>query len=79
MAVAEAGEDVVFALAQGDFVDVLADLTARLDSGRVYDRDLPTLAATVKALARREKTAPAPVVTSCRASRARHTAAILSP
>ncbi len=44
-----------------EFVDVLADLTRRVDSGRVYDRDLPTLVtavnATVEALARREKTA----------------------
>jgi hypothetical protein len=44
-----------------EFVDILADLTRRLDSGRVYDRDLPTLVtavnATVEALARREKTA----------------------
>lgn len=44
-----------------DFVDVLHDLTNRLDSGRVYDRDLPTLVtavrATVEALTRREKTA----------------------
>jgi len=44
-----------------EFVDVLVDLTRRLDSGRVYDRDLPTLTAAVRdlveALARREKTA----------------------
>ena len=44
-----------------DFVDVLEDLTARVDSGRVYDRDIPTLVAavrvTVEALARREKAA----------------------
>ena len=44
-----------------EFVDVLADLIRRVDSGRVYDRDLPTLVtavnATVEALARREKTA----------------------
>lgn len=44
-----------------DFVDVLADLTARLDSGRVYDRDLPALTAAVKAtteaLNQREKAA----------------------
>lgn len=43
-----------------EFVDVLADLTRRVDSGRVYDRDLPTLTATVRdlveAIARREKT-----------------------
>lgn len=26
-----------------DFVEVLADLTARVDSGRVYDRDIPAL------------------------------------
>lgn len=47
-----------------EFVDVLADLTRRVDSGRVYDRDLPTLTATVRdlveALARREKTAHRP-------------------
>lgn len=42
-----------------DFVDVLTDLTRRLDSGRVYDRDIPTLVAAVRAaveaLSRREK------------------------
>ena len=47
-----------------DFVDVLADLTRRVDSGRVYDRDLPTLVtavnATVDALTRREKTTGRP-------------------
>lgn len=47
-----------------DFVDVLTDLTRRLDSGRVYDRDLPTLVtavnATVDALTRREKTTGRP-------------------
>lgn len=41
-----------------DFVDVLADLTQRLDSGRVYDRDLailtPAVTELVAALARRE-------------------------
>lgn len=44
-----------------EFVDVLADLTARLDAGRVYDRDIPTLVAavraTIEALSRREKAA----------------------
>ncbi len=47
-----------------DFVDVLTDLTRRLDNGRVYDRDLPTLTAAVRdlveALARREKTTHRP-------------------
>jgi hypothetical protein len=46
------------------FVDVLTDLTRRLDTGRVYDRDIPTLVtavnATVEALARREKAAHRP-------------------
>lgn len=44
-----------------EFVDDLEDLTARVDSGRVYDRDIPTLVAavraTVEALSRREKAA----------------------
>lgn len=44
-----------------EFVDVLEDLTARVDSGRVYDRDIPTLVvavrATIEALSRREKAA----------------------
>lgn len=48
-----------------EFVNVLADLTRRVDSGRVYDRDLPTLTATVRdlveALARREKAAHRPL------------------
>lgn len=43
-----------------DFAEILQDLTRRVDSGRVYDRDLPALAAalqaTVEALARRDKT-----------------------
>ncbi len=47
-----------------EFVDVLADLTRRVDSGRVYDRDLPTLTTTVRdlveALSRREKAAHRP-------------------
>lgn len=51
-----------------EVVDVLADLTARVDSGRVYDRDLPTLVTAVRglvdALNRRNKDQhPAPVVT----------------
>ena len=33
-----------------DFVDVLADLAERLDSGRVYDRDLPILVPAVTAV-----------------------------
>lgn len=48
-----------------DFVDILEDLTRRVDSGRVYDRDIPTLVAavtaTVEALTRREKTAHRPL------------------
>lgn len=48
-----------------DFVDVLTDLTRRVDSGRVYDRDIPTLVAavraTIDALARREKAAHRPL------------------
>jgi hypothetical protein len=48
-----------------DFVDILTDLTARVDSGRVYDRDIPTLVAavrsTVEALSRREKTTGRPL------------------
>jgi len=42
-----------------DVIDILEDLTRRVDSGRVYDRDIPTLVAavraTVEALSRREK------------------------
>lgn len=48
-----------------EFVDVLTDLTRRLDAGRIYDRDLPTLTtalrAAVEALARREKAASRPL------------------
>lgn len=48
-----------------DFVDVLQDLTRRLDTNRVYDRDIPALAAavraTVEALARREKATHRPL------------------
>ncbi|MFV0462666.1 MAG: hypothetical protein ACK5MP_05645 [Nostocoides sp.] len=48
-----------------DFVDVLEELTARVDSGRVNDRDIPTLVtavrATVEAIARREKAAHRPL------------------
>jgi hypothetical protein len=47
-----------------EFVDILADLTRRLDSGRVYDRDLPTLTAAVRdlveALSRRQTTTHRP-------------------
>lgn len=43
------------------FVKILDDLTRRIDSGRVSDRDLPALVtavrAAVEALARREKAA----------------------
>ena len=43
------------------FVEILDDLTARLDSGRLYDRDLPTLVTAVRgvidALNRREQAA----------------------
>ncbi len=48
-----------------EFIDILEDLTRRVDSGRVYDRDVPTLTAavraTVEALARREKTTHRPL------------------
>ena len=48
-----------------EFVETLTDLTRRVDSGRVYDRDLPTLVAAVhgvvQALARREKAATRPL------------------
>jgi hypothetical protein len=33
-----------------EFVEVLADLTRRLDTGRIYDRDLPTLTPAVAEL-----------------------------
>lgn len=51
-----------------EFDEVLADLTRRVDSGRVYDRDLPVLIGAardlVEALSRREEgRPPAPVVT----------------
>ena len=43
------------------FVEILDDLTARLDSGRLYDRDLPNLVTAVRgvidALNRREQAA----------------------
>ncbi len=43
------------------FVEVVDDLTRRIDSGRLYDRDLPALVtavrAAVEALARRERAA----------------------
>ncbi|MGL5850609.1 MAG: hypothetical protein ACRCZD_07460 [Phycicoccus sp.] len=48
----------------GEVVEVLQELTARVDSGRVYDRDLPTLATAVRglvdALNRRDKTSTRP-------------------
>jgi len=48
-----------------DFATVLADLTRMLDEGRLYDRDLPTLAPAVAELARafqrRHKTANRPL------------------
>lgn len=48
-----------------DFLEVLDDLTRRVDSGRVYDRDIPALVAavkaTVEALARREKATHRPL------------------
>ena len=48
----------------GEVVEVLAELTVRVDSGRVYDRDLPALAAAVRglvdALNRRDKTSTRP-------------------
>lgn len=48
----------------GEVVKVLAELTARVDSGRVYDRDLPTLVTAVgglvDALNRRDKTSTRP-------------------
>jgi hypothetical protein len=47
-----------------DVIDVLTDLTRRVDSGRVYDRDLPTLTAAVRdlveALSRRQTTTHRP-------------------
>ena len=33
-----------------EFIDILEDLTRRVDTGRVYDRDLPTLATAVTEL-----------------------------
>lgn len=48
----------------GEVVEVLTELTARVDSGRVYERDLPALAAAVRglvdALNRRDKTSTRP-------------------
>lgn len=47
-----------------EVVDILAELSARVDSGRVYDRDLPALTAAVgglvDALNRRDKTSTRP-------------------
>jgi hypothetical protein len=51
--------------AADDYAHVLIELAARIDSGRIYDRDLPTMTpvvnALVEALWRRQKCSRSPL------------------